>query len=95
VNRLTACAVRLCAAGLLAASVTAQQPVPPGKSDVPTARATTAVLAAEALEKAREALRKADAVWNWSRRLLAERRLAGNSTHPWDRAGSVGSGGWE
>jgi len=40
-------------------------------------------LAAEALEKAREALRKADAVWNWSRRLLAERRLAGNSTHPW------------
>jgi len=70
----------------------------PRRSDVPTARATTAVLAAEALEKAREALRKADAVWNWSRRLLAERRLAGTARIPgtgldlWDRAGGSKGG---
>jgi CHAT domain-containing protein len=37
----------------------------------------------------------ADAVWNSSRKLLAERRAEGKSTHPWYWAGFVGSGGWE
>jgi len=37
----------------------------------------------------------ADAVWNSSRKLLAERRAAGQSTHPWYWAGFVGSGRWE
>jgi CHAT domain-containing protein/tetratricopeptide (TPR) repeat protein len=37
----------------------------------------------------------ADAVWNASRKLLANRRAAGESTHPWYWAGFVGSGGWE
>jgi CHAT domain-containing protein len=37
----------------------------------------------------------ADSVWNASRKLLAERRTAGLSTHPWYWAGFVGSGAWE
>jgi CHAT domain-containing protein len=37
----------------------------------------------------------ADAVWNASRKLLADRRAAGLSTHPWYWAGFVGSGAWE
>jgi CHAT domain-containing protein len=37
----------------------------------------------------------ADAVWNSARVVLAERRAAGKSTHPWYWAGFVGSGGWE
>jgi CHAT domain-containing protein len=37
----------------------------------------------------------ADSVWNASRKLLADRRAAGQSTHPWYWAGFVGSGGWE
>jgi CHAT domain-containing protein/tetratricopeptide (TPR) repeat protein len=37
----------------------------------------------------------ADAVWNASRKLLADQRAAGKSTHPWYWAGFVGSGGWE
>jgi CHAT domain-containing protein len=37
----------------------------------------------------------ADAVWNSSRTLLAERRAQGKSTQPWYWAGFVGSGGWE
>jgi CHAT domain-containing protein len=37
----------------------------------------------------------ADAVWDSSRKLLAERRASGKSTHPWYWAGFVGSGGWE
>ena len=37
----------------------------------------------------------ADSVWNSSRKLLLERRAAGQSTHPWYWAGFVGSGGWE
>jgi CHAT domain-containing protein len=37
----------------------------------------------------------ADAVWYSARKLLADRRAAGLSTHPWYWAGFVGSGGWE
>ena len=37
----------------------------------------------------------ADSVWNASRKLLADRRATGQSTHPWYWAGFVGSGGWE
>jgi len=37
----------------------------------------------------------ADAVWNASRKLLADRRAAGLCTHPWYWAGFVGSGSWE
>jgi CHAT domain-containing protein len=37
----------------------------------------------------------ADSAWNASRKLLAERRAAGKSTHPWYWAGFVSSGGWE
>ena len=37
----------------------------------------------------------ADAVWDASRKLLLERRAAGQSTHPWYWAGFVSSGGWE
>jgi CHAT domain-containing protein len=37
----------------------------------------------------------ADAVWDSARQLLAERRAAGKSTHPWYWAGFVDSGGWE
>jgi len=37
----------------------------------------------------------ADAVWESARNLLAERRAAGKSTHPWYWAGFVGSGRWE
>jgi CHAT domain-containing protein len=37
----------------------------------------------------------ADAVWNASRKLLADQRAAGQSTHPWYWAGFVGSGSWE
>jgi CHAT domain-containing protein len=37
----------------------------------------------------------ADSVWNAARKLLEERRAAGQSTHPWYWAGFVGSGGWE
>jgi CHAT domain-containing protein len=37
----------------------------------------------------------ADAVWNSTRKLLKERRAAGQSTHPWYWAGFVGAGGWE
>lgn len=37
----------------------------------------------------------ADAVWTSARKLLLERRAAGQSTHPWYWAGFVGSGGWE
>jgi CHAT domain-containing protein len=37
----------------------------------------------------------ADSVWNASQKLLADRRAAGLSTHPWYWAGFVGSGSWE
>jgi len=37
----------------------------------------------------------ADSAWNASRTMLAERRAAGLSTHPWYWTGFVGSGGWE
>jgi CHAT domain-containing protein len=37
----------------------------------------------------------ADAVWNASRKLLAEQRAEGKSTHPWYWAGFVGSGAWK
>jgi CHAT domain-containing protein len=37
----------------------------------------------------------ADAVWNSARKMLRERRAAGESTHPWYWAGFVGAGGWE
>jgi len=37
----------------------------------------------------------ADAMWHSARKLLLERRAAGESTHPWYWAGFVGSGGWE
>jgi CHAT domain-containing protein len=37
----------------------------------------------------------ADAVWHSARKLLLERRAAGESTHPWYWGGFVGSGGWE
>ena len=37
----------------------------------------------------------ADAVWNASRKLLADQRAAGKSTHPWYWAGFVGSGAWQ
>jgi len=37
----------------------------------------------------------ADAVWIAARRLLKDRRDAGESTHPWYWAGFVGSGAWE
>jgi CHAT domain-containing protein len=37
----------------------------------------------------------ADAVWHSARKMLLDRRAAGNSTHPWYWAGFVGSGGWE
>jgi CHAT domain-containing protein len=37
----------------------------------------------------------ADAAWIAAHRMLAERRTAGQSTHPWYWAGFVGSGGWE
>jgi CHAT domain-containing protein len=36
----------------------------------------------------------ADAVWTSARKLLLDRRAAGQSTHPWYWAGFVGSGGW-
>jgi len=37
----------------------------------------------------------ADAVWNSARKLLLERRAAGQSTHPWYWAGFVGAGDWK
>jgi len=37
----------------------------------------------------------ADAAWSATRTMLAERRAAGQSTHPWYWTGFVGSGGWE
>ena len=37
----------------------------------------------------------ADSIWNASQKLLADRRAAGLSTHPWYWAGFVGSGAWE
>jgi len=37
----------------------------------------------------------ADSIWSASRKLLADRRAAGLSTHPWYWAGFVGSGSWE
>lgn len=37
----------------------------------------------------------ADAAWLAARRMLADRRAAGQSTHPWYWAGFVASGGWE
>jgi CHAT domain-containing protein len=37
----------------------------------------------------------ADSIWNASQKLLADRRAAGLSTHPWYWAGFVGSGSWE
>lgn len=37
----------------------------------------------------------AEAVWQSSRKLLLDRRAAGNSTHPWYWAGFVGSGSWD
>jgi CHAT domain-containing protein len=37
----------------------------------------------------------ADSVWNATRTMLAARRNAGKSTHPWYWAGFVGAGGWE
>jgi CHAT domain-containing protein/tetratricopeptide (TPR) repeat protein len=37
----------------------------------------------------------ADSIWNASQKLLADRRTAGLSTHPWYWAGFVGSGSWE
>jgi CHAT domain-containing protein len=37
----------------------------------------------------------ADSIWNASQKLLADRRAAGFSTHPWYWAGFVGSGSWE
>src|SRR5579859_4610159 len=37
----------------------------------------------------------ADAIWNASRKLLADRRAAGLSTHPWYWAGFVGAGRWQ
>ncbi len=37
----------------------------------------------------------ADSIWNASQKLLADRRAAGQSTHPWYWAGFVGSGAWQ
>jgi CHAT domain-containing protein len=37
----------------------------------------------------------ANAIWNASQKLLADRRAAGLSTHPWYWAGFVGSGSWK
>jgi CHAT domain-containing protein len=37
----------------------------------------------------------ADSIWNASQKLLADRRAAGLSTHPWYWAGFVGAGAWE
>jgi len=37
----------------------------------------------------------ADSIWSASQKLLADRRAAGLSTHPWYWAGFVGSGSWE
>jgi len=37
----------------------------------------------------------ADAAWIAARRMLADRRAAGQSTHPWYWAGFVASGGWD
>jgi CHAT domain-containing protein len=37
----------------------------------------------------------ANAVWRSTRQMLANRRTAGKSTHPWYWAGFVASGGWE
>jgi CHAT domain-containing protein len=61
VKRITAFAASLCVAGLLAASVPAQQSAPPSKPISGTAGAEHAASPAEAITKAREALRKADA----------------------------------
>ncbi len=40
-------------------------------------------------------LSSADAAWQATRSLLAERRAAGKSTHPWYWAGFVASGAWQ
>jgi CHAT domain-containing protein len=37
----------------------------------------------------------ADSVWNAQKKLLADQRAAGKSTHPWYWSGFVGSGSWE
>jgi len=46
-------------------------------------------------ERLKQRASTADAVWRSLRKLLAERRAAGKSTHPWYWAGFVAAGGWQ